>query len=441
MNCQTSPIAASVEGCQPYGSSGLIDQDVRYRQYTLNVVSLAEPQVPASSRPGVTKLRLKKGHERSLGEERNSIFMSRFRKKGQRKTHSKIRHLLSERGAKIKLINHFTPRQIKKYFGNSPPPTGWPEIKADDKNSVVAGAGNNTIVKMAIKKNSCSDELVAVKKIYTPAWPCINVIASYRRRSMSEICLQRRARFCAPAVYGIAERVDWKKRCHKIYLAMELIKAPKLENIYDSLTRQEKFTVARSLTRKLDSLHRRHIYAGDFKDSNVLIDPENLQITIIDFGCSHDLREAIKLSFEHTSISHYHAPEIYRASRYYCAKAGCPGLLPPAPYPCVQKNQLLLPQKADIYSLGVILAKMFSQLPSGKWCLNYIDRHLTTTDRFDQLTCIKMTAEQLDHDLRPLITKMLRADPALRPDLKAVDQTLKALAAPLPPRRFIPASG
>ena len=441
MNFQTSPIAASVEGCQPHGSSGLIDQDVRYRQYTLNVVSLAEPRVPAKSHPGVTRLRLKKGHERSLGEERNSIFMSRFRKKGQHKTHSKIRHLLSERGANIKLINHFTPKQINKYFGSSPPPTGWPEIKANDKNSVVAGEGNNTIVKMAIKRNSRSDELVAVKKIYTPTWPCMSTIEFYRRRSLSEICLQRRASFCAPAVYGIAERVDWKKRCHKIYLAMELIKAPKLESIYDSLTRQEKFTVARSLTRKLDSLHRRHIYAGDFKDSNVLIDPENLQITIIDFGCSHDLRETIKLSFEHTSISHYHAPEIYRASRYYCAKAGSAGLLPPAPYPCVQKNQLLLPQKADIYSLGVILAKMFSHFPSGKWCLTYTDRHLTTTDRFDQLTCIKMSAEQLDHDLRPLITRMLRADPALRPDLKQVDQILKALAAPSPPRRFIPASG
>lgn len=431
MICQTSPIAAGVEGCQPYGSSGLIDRDVRYRQYTLNVVSLAEPQVPAKSHPGVTRLR-NKGHERSLGEERNSIFMSRFRKKDQRKTHSKIRHLLSERGAKIKLINHFTPRQINKYFGSSPPPKGWPEIKADDKNSVVAGAGNNTIVKMAIKKNSRGTKLVAVKKIYTPTYPWMSMIESYRQRSMSEICLQRRARFCAPAVYGIAERVDWKKKCHKIYLAMELIKAPKLESVYDSLTRQEKFTIARSLARKLGSLHRRHIYAGDFKDSNVLIGTGDLRVTIIDFGCSRDLREPIKLSFDHRAISHYHAPEIYQASRYYCAAAGCPGLLPQTPYPCVKKNQLLLPKKADIYSLGVVLAKMFSHFPSGKWCLTYTDRHLTTTDRFDQLTCRKMSAEQLDHDLRPLITKMLRADPALRPDLKQVAQTLEALAASLP---------
>ena len=431
MNCLTPPIVAGVEGYQLHGISGLIDQDVRYRQYTLNVVSLAEPQVPVKCRPG--RSRLKKSHHRSFGEELDSIFMSRFRKKGQRKTHSKIRHLLSERGAKIKLINHFTPRQINKYFGSSPPPRGWPEIKADDKNSVIAGVGNNTIVKMAIKRNSRGAKLVAVKKIYTPTWPPrMSMIESYRRRSMSEICLQRRASCCAPAVYGIAERVDWKKKCHKIYLAMELIKAPKLESIYDSLTRQEKFAVALSLTGKLDSLHRKHIYAGDFKDSNVLIGPEGLRVTIIDFGCSCDLRDSIKLSFDHTAISHYHAPEIYQASRYYCATAGYPGLLPPAPYPCVQKNQLLLPKKADIYSLGVILAKMFSHYPCGKWCLIYTDRHLTTTDRFDQLTCRKMVVEQLDHDLRPLITKMLRADPALRPDLKQVAQTLEALKAPLP---------
>ena len=433
MNCLTPP--AGIEGYQQHGISGLIDQNVRYRQYTLNVVSQAEPQVP-----DVARSRLKKSHRSSFGEELNSIYMSRFRKKSQRKTHSKIRHLLSERGAKIKLINHFTPRQIKKYFGSNPPPTGWPEIKADDKNSVVAGVGNNTIVKMAIKKNSQSDKLVAVKKIYTPTWPCMSTIESYRRRALSEICLQRRAGFCAPAVHGIAERVDWKKKCHKIYLAMELIKAPKLESIYDSLTRQEKFTIARSLTGKLDSLHRKHIYVGDVKDSNVLIGPD-LQVTIIDFGCSGDLRDAIKLTFEYTAISHYHAPEIYQASRYYCAKTGYPELLPPAPYPCVQKNQLLLPKKADIYSLGIVLAKMFSHFPSDKWCLTYTDRHLTTTDRFDRLTCKKMSAEQLDHDLRPLITRMLRADPALRPDLKQVDQILKALAAPLPPRRFIPASG
>ena len=434
MNCLTSPIVAGLEDYQLHGSSGLIDQSVRYHQYTLNVVSLTEPQMPAKCRPGVTRSMLKKSHHRSFGEELNSIFMSRVRKKGQRKSgrHSKIRHLLGERGAKIKLINHFTPKQINKFFGSKPPPKGWPEIKADDKNSVVAGVGNNTVVKMAIKSNGHSDKLVAVKKIYTPTWPCMSVIESYRRRSMSEICLQRRARFCAPAVYGIAERVDWKKKCHKIYLAMELIKAPKLESIYDSLTRQEKFAVARSLTGKLDSLHRKHIYAGDFKDSNVLIDPESLRVTIIDFGCSCDLRDSIKLSFEHTAISHYHAPEIYQASRHYCALAGYPGLYPPAPYPCVKKNQLLLPQKADIYSLGVILAKMFSHYPSGKWCLTYTDRHLTTTDRFDRLTCRKMFAEQLDHDLRPLITKMLRADPALRPDLKQVAQTLEALQASLP---------
>ena len=435
MNCQTPPIAAAVEDYQPRGSSGLIDQNVRYRQYTLNVVSLAEPQELAKCRPGVTRSRLKKSKHPPFGEELNSIFMSRFRKKNQHKAgrHSKIRHLLSERGAKIKLINHLTPRQVNKYFGSSRPPTDWPEIKADDKTSVVVGVGNNTLVKMGIKRNSRgANKLVAVKKIYTPTWPCPSMIESYRRRSMSEICLQRRARFCAPAVYGIAERVDWKKRCHKIYLAMELIKAPKLESIYDSLTRQEKFTIARSLTGKLDSLHRRHIYAGDFKDSNVLIGPDGLRVTIIDFGCSRDLREPIKLSFDHTAISHYHAPEIYQASRYYCAMAGYPGLFPPAPYPCVEKNELLLPMKADIYSLGVIFAKMFSHFSSGKWCLTYNDRHLTTTDRFDQLTCRKMSAEQLDHDLRPLITKMLRADPALRPDLKQVAQTLDALAAPLP---------
>lgn len=326
------------------------------------------------------------------------------------------------------MINHFTPEQISKYFDSNPTPQGWPEIKAGDKKSVVAGLGNNTKVKMAIKRSNRGSELVAVKKIYTPELSSRRTIESYRRRSLREICLQRRARCCAPAVYGIAERIDRKKKCHKIYLAMELIKAPRLESIYQSLTRQEKLTVACSLTGKLGSLHHRHIYVGDFKDSNVLIGPEDLQVTVIDFGSSHDLRDSIELNFNCYEICHYLAPEIYQASRYYCVTAGICKLPLPDPYPGTYKNRLLMPQKADIYSLGIVVAKMFSHCSGRRWSMLYADEHLTTT-RFDRLTRRKMVAEQLDHDLVPLVTEMLQADPARRPDLSQVARSLKALAA------------
>ena len=430
MDCFIPPVVAGSGGYHSYAASGrLTDQDARFQQHTLNVVSLTEPRLSAQQRPVPSKTRRKKGRHSSIGNELRSIFMSRFEKKSLHKSkrHSKIRHLLSEKGAKIELINHFTPEQIGEYFGCGPTPQGWPVIKAHDKNSVIAGLGNNTKVKMAIKKNKSGSELVAVKKIYTPEWFCKKTVNSSRKRSLREICLQRRAKSCAPAVYGIAERIDREKKCHKMYLAMELIKAPKLESIYRFLAREDKLAIACSLATKLDLLHHKHIYAGDFKDSNVLVDPQDLQVTIIDFGCSGDLREPIELNFDYSSICHYHAPEVYQASRYYCASASLFKVSLPDPFPGSCKNRLLLPKKADIYSLGIILAKMFSRRPGGRWCRTYHEEPLTTIARFNKQVLKTMKLEQLDRELRPLVEQMLQAEPDRRPDLSHVVKTLETL--------------
>ena len=429
MDCFIPPVVVGSGGYHSHAASGLADQDARYRQHTLNVVSLTERRLPEQHHPVSSKTRRKKGRHSPIGDELCSIFMSRFEKKSSHKSkrHSKIRHLLSEKGAKIELINHFTSEQIRKYFDSGPTPQGWPEIKADDKNSVIAGLGNNTKVKMAIKKNKHGSKLVAVKKIYTSEWFCRETVDFCRQSSLRELCLQRRAKSCAPAVYGIAERIDREKKCHKMYLAMDLIKAPRLESIYRFLAREDKLTIACSLARKLNSLHHKHIYAGDFKDSNVLVDPEDLQVTIIDFGCSYDLREPIELSFDYAGISHYHAPEIYQASRYYCATAGPYELPLPEPFPGIYKNRLLLPKKADIYSLGIILAKMFSRRPAGRWCPTYHEEPLTTITRFNRQVRRTMKFEQLDRDLRPLVAEMLQAEPERRPDLAQVIKTLETL--------------
>ncbi len=371
----------------------------------------------------------KKALRRTLDEELSSIFMSRIKKKGVHNTkrYSEISHLLTRRKAKVRLINFFTRRQISKYFDNSTIPEGWPEIKPNDKNSVIAGVGNNTKVKMAIRCDSHGSKLVAVKKIYSDEKQDARIIQYHHDSAMLELCLQRRARSCAPKVYGIAERLGTKTKCHKMYLVMELVKAPSLEKICHSLNRQQKFTIAHTLAKKLDSLHRKQIYAGDFKDSNVLVNPLSLRVTIIDFGCSHDLRIPIKPNFLTSSITHYHAPEIYQACRYHCALMGFPGVSLPCAYPGIDKNQLLLPRKADIYSLGIIIGKMFSEHPRGNWCMQYREKHLNKLDLFDMLTQKKLVAEGLAPDLQPLVTEMLRADPTRRPDLPQVVQELKAL--------------
>ena len=434
-----SPAIAGDFQADTGSGSDPVGQNARYQHHTLNTVTSAVPQLPIEPHPvdapathstRANRGKRKKARYRTLAEELRTTFMSRVEKKGvhNHRRYSKIYHLLSERGAKIKLINHFTPQQINNYFDNIPIPEGWREARAGDKNSVIAGIGNNTKVKMAIKSNKHGSELVAVKKIYTPKRPSSNTIKIFHDRALRELCLQRRAKSCAPAIYGIAERLDRKKKCHKIYLAMELVKAPRLEDIYLSLSRQQKLTVACSLAKKLHSLHGRHIYAGDFKDSNVLVRPDNLQVTVIDFGCSHDLRTPVMMDFIPDGISHYHAPEVYQASRHYCALEGWPGYYAPGDYPGINKNQLLLPEKADIYSLGILVAKLFSQRPSGRWCMLYQTEHLTTPKRFDLMTMRKLVIEQLDSELRPLVTKMVRADPSQRPGLLQVVRELEALA-------------
>ena len=174
MDCFIPPVVAGSGGYYSHAAAGLADQDARYQQRTLNVVSLTEPRLSVQHHSVSSKTRRKRGRRSPIGNELCSIFMSRFEKKGSHKSkqHSKIRHLLSEKGAKIELINHFTAEQIGEYFDSGPTPQGWPEIKAHDKNSVVAGLGNNTKVKMAIKKNKRGSKLVAVKKIYTSEWFC-----------------------------------------------------------------------------------------------------------------------------------------------------------------------------------------------------------------------------------------------------------------------------
>lgn len=406
------------------------NQATHYRHHRLNVRDPVEPQMPPVCYP-ITPVgaKRKKVLRPTLDEELSSISMSRMKKKGVHNTkrYSEISHLLTRRKAKVRLINFFTRRQIRKYFDYSTIPESWPEIKPNDKKSVIAGVGNNTKVKMAIKRDSHGSKLVAVKKIYSNENQDARTIRYHHDSSMLELCLQRRAESCAPRVYGIAERLSTKTKCHKMYLIMELVKAPNLEKIYHSLNRQQKFTIAHKLAKKLDSLHRKQIYAGDFKDSNVLVNPESLRVTIIDFGCSQDLRIPIKPNFIADSITHYHAPEIYQACRYHCALKGFPRVCLPCAYPGIDKDQLLLPRKADIYSLGIIIGKMFSEHPTGMWCLRYKDNHLNTLDLFDMLTQKKLVVEGLAPDLQPLVTEMLRADPARRPDLPQVMQELKAL--------------
>lgn len=82
-------------------------------------------------------------------------------------------------------------------------------------------------------------------------------------------------------------------------------------------------------------LHSKNIVHRDIKPSNILIHPESLKVTVIDFGISRCVSDHSDM-YTPTGTPHYKAPEMVRGDPY--------------------------DKKIDSWSLGITLFQMLTHL-------------------------------------------------------------------------------
>lgn len=141
-------------------------------------------------------------------------------------------------------------------------------------------------------------------------------------------------------------------------------------------------------------LHERRISHGDIKLENIIVNPKNLHIKLIDFGFARSVRIGEKIQNEYVTLS-YCAPEIF-LNKQYC------------------------PFEADIWALGVVFyclkTKNFPFWEEGDDEEKEIEKIVNGTYE------IPKTATIFD---KQLLAQTLCQDPSSRADAKAVAELFK----------------
>lgn len=108
------------------------------------------------------------------------------------------------------------------------------------------------------------------------------------------------------------------------------------------------FDIFKQIVRGLHELHRRRVAHGDLKPDNIVLsfsNEGNVVVTIVDLGFAK------------------------KGDDEYTTTDGSPGYLSPEQIELLDKRHTrrsYLPQKSDLYSLGVVLyAMLFGEIPSG----------------------------------------------------------------------------
>ena len=142
---------------------------------------------------------------------------------------------------------------------------------------------------------------------------------------------------------AFAFRLKAKKLSVKI--VTEILKCDLKQLIYsdNELTEEEKLNIALQILYGIRYLHSRRIQHLDLKPQNILVNAENTEIKIADFGIS-------KANFQETKRTSIGGTTLIYASREY-----------------VIENKVS-PQKSDMWSYGAILFELFARKrPWGDW--------------------------------------------------------------------------
>ena len=181
-----------------------------------------------------------------------------------------------------------------------------------------------------------SDGTSAIIKALKVEYPPPRQVAEFRKEYA--IC----CRLAEAKVDGVARPVAFHGDGKDVAMVFEFLPGVTLESFLDGkrLSAGEALPLARRLASILGAIHREGIVHKDVKPSNIIIDPETMDVCLIDFGISSalDKEEAVSKRLE-GSIAYMSPEQTGRMNR-------------PVDY------------RTDFYSLGVTLYQMLcGQLP------------------------------------------------------------------------------
>ncbi|CAM4532336.1 unnamed protein product [Leuciscus chuanchicus] len=187
-----------------------------------------------------------------------------------------------------------------------------------------------------------------------------------------------------PSVPQIIKLLDWYETPEEYLLVLER-PTPCVDMRLFLLQNGDilKESTARAVMRQVVTAARicseRGVHHSDIKLENLLINPNTLQIKLIDFGCSKRLKKSSYSKFSGTRV--YAPPEWVRHGKYH----GKP---------------------ATVYSLGVLMYKMLS----GKYPGEYIP----------QMFGEPSYTEDISKECRDLIYSCMESDPAKRINMEKI---------------------
>ncbi|MGB0359892.1 MAG: protein kinase domain-containing protein, partial [Endozoicomonas sp.] len=210
----------------------------------------------------------------------------------------------------------------------------------------------------------------------------------------------------APTIHGMADTCKSNNSKQKQYiLFMDPLKG---QDGFQFLKKKdlsiaEKFTLAANYTKSIKKMHKNGVFHGDFKVDNSAIDPETLEVQVLDFGLAGTKKLKNKPQL-HMSQGFYMPPEMVKM----------PG------------NGITDMEKVDVYSLGVVFSEIF-QATHGPGFI-YTRWNQTMISEAQSHIDIGIAKADIKHsDMKSLIKDMTQADPKRRPTMQEVTKRLASV--------------
>ncbi|WP_067587021.1 protein kinase domain-containing protein [Endozoicomonas ascidiicola] len=247
--------------------------------------------------------------------------------------------------------------------------------------------------------------ICAAKKIHKPFLQT--------NRLINEEASRQNSSGHAPKVYGVAKTVTKDGKAQRILL-MDIAKGIHgdqfIRSCNSTMSESKKIQVAQEFATTVQSMHKNDVCHGDLKPANSFIDPKTLNIQLIDFGlASGSTRTASRNSLNMST-----APELS--------------------LPCnLWTNETTIDmEKVDVFSLGYILTTLFGSktfAADGKGavsCWNP-DTNITELENIihNELSSITFS----NPEIKTLVTHMMDANPANRPTMEVVVNTIHSWSA------------
>jgi predicted ATPase/class 3 adenylate cyclase/GAF domain-containing protein/tRNA A-37 threonylcarbamoyl transferase component Bud32 len=189
--------------------------------------------------------------------------------------------------------------------------------------------GPNTIAYQALRQ---ADQLKVILKTHVSEYPSLKELANLKH----EYTLLKEISYP-----GIIQVYDLVKYQNRFFLVMEDTQGVTLRQWMGSkhVKLDNFYTIALQLVNITSYLHSHQLIHKDIKPENILINPENLQVTIIDFSLS------VKLSFETSNLVN---PNVLEGTLAYIS-----------PEQTGRMNRLV-DHRSDFYSLGITFYEMLA---------------------------------------------------------------------------------